>query len=104
VSGVAYRQSFSLTGTNLITVTGATTTHQTASTWGVNLGGDVAAFPWTHVGVGGGLLYNKGTIQIADPFTATTQDLDMSSVTCSSVHVFVSEAASNKHEPFGGVA
>jgi hypothetical protein len=81
VSGIAYAQNFTLAGLNVVTVTGDTTTHQTASTWGFNVGGDVAAFPWRHVGVGGGLLFNKGTIQVDDPFTLTSQDLDMSSVT-----------------------
>jgi hypothetical protein len=81
VNRVVYAQAVSLTGTNLITVTGATTTHETASTWGLNVGGDIAVFPWQHVGFGGGTLFNKGTIQIDDPFTLTSQDLDMSSVT-----------------------
>jgi len=81
VRRITYLQSASLLGSNLITVTGATTSHETASTWGVNVGGDVAAFPWRHVGVGGGLIYNRGTIKIDDPFTLTTQNLDMSSAT-----------------------
>ena len=81
VNRITYSQLTSLTGTNLITVTGGPSSRVTGSAWGFNVGGDVAVFPWRHVGLGGGLILNSGKIGVDDPLTSTSQDLDMSSVT-----------------------
>ncbi len=81
VRAVAYSQSFSSLGANTITVTGGPSSRVSGSSWGFNIGGDVATFPWRHIGFGGGAILNDGTISVTDPLTLTSQDLKMGSVT-----------------------
>jgi hypothetical protein len=68
VNGIRYSQVFTPTGLNSVSITSAPTTTITGSTWGVNVGGDVTYFVARHVGVGCGVILNKGTMAITDPF------------------------------------
>jgi len=79
VRGITYSQVFSSVGTNLVSITGAPSNTVKGSAWGFNVGGDVAFFPWRHVGFGGGALLNNGQIQVIDPLSGSKTDLTMGS-------------------------
>jgi len=79
VRSIAYSQAFTSLGTNLVSITGAPSDTVKGSAWGFNVGGDVAFFPWRHVGVGGGALFNNGRIQVIDPLSGSKTDLTMGS-------------------------
>lgn len=77
VQTVAYNQVFNVfTGANVVNITTYTEREADGSAWGLNAGGDVAYFFSRHVGVGGTIRLTSGSVEIAEPLSATSVDLE----------------------------
>jgi hypothetical protein len=62
---------------NIVTINSFTSQNVTGSTVGFNVGADLSAFFSKHVGVGGGVQDNSGTITVTEPLSGTQQDFKM---------------------------
>jgi hypothetical protein len=60
---------------NAVTVTGFTQREVSGSSWGFNAGADMSWFFTRHVGVGGGLRFNRGAVTVLEPLTVKNADL-----------------------------
>lgn len=81
VESIRYTQAFNLLGTNAVNITNYTEETATGSGWGFNGGFDLAGFFSRHVGAGGGLTANRGTVTVTDPFSGGTADLKTGTIT-----------------------
>jgi hypothetical protein len=78
VRDVLYGQAPTSDNSNSVTLTSGPPIAVKGSTWGFNFGGDASYFVWRHVGLGGGLHFNRGRIQVdGDPFTGGTSSFDV---------------------------
>jgi hypothetical protein len=65
------------TSLNIITITTYDAETVTGSGWGYHVGGDVAYFFSRHVGVGGVLRFNGGSVTVREPLSETSVKLKM---------------------------
>ncbi|NOT28170.1 MAG: hypothetical protein HOP16_18975 [Acidobacteria bacterium] len=82
VSAINYSQFFNLVGTNTINITTYQHNEVKDSTIGFNAGADASWFFTRHVGVGGGIRFNYGTVQLdEEPLSRVPVDLRVGSTT-----------------------
>lgn len=74
IGGILYNQFTSLAGANTVSITSTVKETVSGSTWGFNVGADAGYFFSSHVGVGGQVSVNSGTVTLTDPFT--DQDIE----------------------------
>ena len=68
VANIQFSRLFNLNGTvNTVSIVSTLNEEVSGSAWGYNLGTDVGYFFTRHVGVGGGVQFNKGTVDIEIP-------------------------------------
>lgn len=76
VDVIEYDHIFNNTGLNLVEITGFEFSEASGNSVGFNVGGDVAYFFTRHVGVGGVLRFNRGTVTIdSEPLSGESVDL-----------------------------
>ena len=76
VDVIEYNHIFNGSGLNLVEITGFEYTEAKGTSVGFNVGGDVAYFFTRHVGVGGVLRFNRGTVTIdAEPLSGEPSEL-----------------------------
>lgn len=76
VSLIRYTQVFNLLGANVVDITTFDDEDVEGSAWGFNVGADVAYFFSRHVGVGGVVRFNQGTVDIdSEPLTGDSAEL-----------------------------
>jgi hypothetical protein len=80
---IRYEQVFNVfTGANLVDITTFDQREVSGSTWGFNAGADVAYFFSRHVGVGGVIRVNRGTVTIdEEPLSVDTAELSAGHIT-----------------------
>jgi len=77
VEDIEIDQVFDIFGGNQVTITGFVDEDVDEKAWGFNVGADVGYFFTRHVGVGGGVRFNQGTVTIdAEPLTGDPIELD----------------------------
>ena len=64
VSDIYFNQAFNLVGGNIVDITRSDQQQVEGSAWGFNVGADVAYFFSRHIGVGGVVRFNQGTVEI----------------------------------------
>lgn len=80
VSDIRFSQVFNLLGGNVVDITGFDQREVDGSAWGFNIGVDVGYFFSRHIGVGGGVRFNKGTVDIdEEPLSEEPAELDAGS-------------------------
>jgi hypothetical protein len=76
VEDIDFDQAFSLSGVNIVDITSSTQREVDASAWGFNVGIDVAYFFTRHIGIGGMVRMNRGTVSIAqEPLSGDRAEL-----------------------------
>jgi hypothetical protein len=81
VGGIRYNQFPTIFGSNVVDINGFIEREVSGSAWGFNAGVDVAYFFSRHVGAGGVLRLNRGTVTVDDPLTGDAADLEAGDVT-----------------------
>ena len=72
---VTYNQQFNLLGFNSVDIQRFEATAEEGSAWGVHAGVDVGYFFSRHVGVGGVVRVNRGTVTVDEPLSGEEADL-----------------------------
>lgn len=81
IGGILYNQSAPASGANNVTITSTLKDTVSGSTWGFNVGADVGYFFTRHVGLGGQVSANRGTVTLTDPFVDDDVDRSAGHVT-----------------------
>ncbi|HTM04160.1 MAG TPA: hypothetical protein VL173_11690 [Vicinamibacterales bacterium] len=82
VQDIGFNQQIDLFGGNSVQITSHRDQEISGSSWGFNVGGDVGYFFTDHVGVGGEVRYNRGTVTIDnEPLSGESAELTMGHAT-----------------------